>query len=239
MGIPSFAVLALAGLATALPVTPCTSNWWEKLHEGHLHDINTGVWLGLPIHLVFPGGTGCYKGQRTVETTGTKDEAEEPDFSNMPDVSWMPGFEEAKKTWKKKPAPVSAPNSHGYTPAPAQAYNPAPYQPSTPTPQQPQPQPQVGGSYSIPDGMHLQLEPNNLDSAKNWDKPEIQNFRPGVGAIPNGWHLELVGVVNGPGLNNQPQAPPSPPATAQKSQLNSAGWKITSIPALSTKPVWN
>jgi hypothetical protein len=56
-----FAIFSLA-LANPYPQSECTSNGWEKVHEGHGHNINGKVPGALNIPL--PGGTGCYKGKK-------------------------------------------------------------------------------------------------------------------------------------------------------------------------------
>ena len=60
------ALLSLAGLAVALSATraECESNAWEKIHEGHDHNINTGNVGSAHLGLKLPGGSGCYKGQK-------------------------------------------------------------------------------------------------------------------------------------------------------------------------------
>lgn len=40
----------------------CTSTEWEKIHEGHGHNINDGTVGGQSLGLKLPGGNGCYKG---------------------------------------------------------------------------------------------------------------------------------------------------------------------------------
>jgi hypothetical protein len=67
------ALLSLAGLAVAVP-QGCTSNAWEKLHEGHGHNINTGDVGGAKLGLNLPGGTGCYKGEKV----GSSSTAQKP-----------------------------------------------------------------------------------------------------------------------------------------------------------------
>jgi hypothetical protein len=42
----------------------CTSNAWEKVHEGHGHNIHDGTVGGANLGLKLPGGSGCYKGQK-------------------------------------------------------------------------------------------------------------------------------------------------------------------------------
>jgi hypothetical protein len=230
MRISTVATLFFSGVAVALPARPeCNSNFWEKLHEGHWHDINTGVWFGLPIHLTFPGGTGCYKGTKTVAGPVNPSNDEEPDLSKLPagmNVSWMPGYAEASKNWKKKP--TSAPDQQ-YAPAPAPA--PAPYQQYSPAPAPGQsagfsPSSQQIPYMAVPEGMHLQLEPDTLEAAKNWDRPEIQQFQPGK-QVPQGWHLELVGVINS--SPNQQAAPEQ-----AKEVVDRSGWHVQSVPALSS-----
>jgi hypothetical protein len=222
MHFSSISILFFSGIAVALPKPePCKSNWWEKIHEGHWHDINSGSWFGLPIHLVFPGGTGCYKGTRT---TAAPETDEEPDLSKLPSgmsASWMPGYDEASKKWassKKKPAQPSTAQTPSYNPN--QPYSPTPNQPYGPAPNQQQSAPQL----AIPQGMHLQLEPNDLESAKQWNSPEVQQFQPGM-TVPNGWHLELVGVV--------PNAPPPSTPNQQNDVVQSSGWHVQQIPSLS------
>jgi hypothetical protein len=43
----------------------CTSNAWEKIHEGHGHNINDGTVAGKPLGLKLPGSSGCYKGAKS------------------------------------------------------------------------------------------------------------------------------------------------------------------------------
>lgn len=38
------------------------STEWEKIHEGHGHNINDGTVGGQSLGLKLPGGNGCYKG---------------------------------------------------------------------------------------------------------------------------------------------------------------------------------
>jgi hypothetical protein len=40
----------------------CQSTEWEKVHEGHGHNINDGTVAGQNLGLKLPGGNGCYKG---------------------------------------------------------------------------------------------------------------------------------------------------------------------------------
>jgi hypothetical protein len=47
------------------PGAGCQSNAWEKVHEGHGHNINDGSVGGAPAGLKLPGGNGCYKGQKS------------------------------------------------------------------------------------------------------------------------------------------------------------------------------
>jgi hypothetical protein len=42
----------------------CQSNSWEKIHEGHGHNVNDGTVGGANLGLKLPGGSGCYKGQK-------------------------------------------------------------------------------------------------------------------------------------------------------------------------------
>jgi hypothetical protein len=42
----------------------CQSTSWEKVHEGHGHNINDGTVSGANLGLKLPGGTGCYKGAK-------------------------------------------------------------------------------------------------------------------------------------------------------------------------------
>jgi hypothetical protein len=57
------AIIFIAGLVLASP-QGCQSNSWEKVHEGHGHNINTGDVGTAHLGLKLPGGSGCYKGQK-------------------------------------------------------------------------------------------------------------------------------------------------------------------------------
>jgi hypothetical protein len=56
-------ILSVASLALGRPQS-CQSNAWEKVHEGHGHNINTGDVGTAHLGLKLPGGSGCYKGQK-------------------------------------------------------------------------------------------------------------------------------------------------------------------------------
>jgi hypothetical protein len=43
----------------------CESNAWEKIHEGHGHNVNDGTVGGANLGLKLPGGNGCYKGAKS------------------------------------------------------------------------------------------------------------------------------------------------------------------------------
>jgi len=59
----SLVLLSVVGIAVAVP-QGCSSSAWEKLHEGHGHNINNGHVGSMNLGLKLPGGTGCYKGQK-------------------------------------------------------------------------------------------------------------------------------------------------------------------------------
>jgi hypothetical protein len=74
MKLYTFIFALLVNIAIAMPQAgpkakggeggACTSNAWEKVHEGHGHNIHDGTVGGANLGLKLPGGTGCYKGQK-------------------------------------------------------------------------------------------------------------------------------------------------------------------------------
>jgi hypothetical protein len=58
LGSPKAAAPATGG-------AECQSTEWEKIHEGHGHNINDGTVAGANLGLKLPGGNGCYKGVKS------------------------------------------------------------------------------------------------------------------------------------------------------------------------------
>jgi len=192
-------LLSLAGttavLARPLPAAPeCRSNAWELIHEAHWHNINNGDWLGLPIGLVFPGGSGCWHGSKVImenEHEGM------PDLSRIPKglLESMPGYKEAQAEWskpkapKQPAAPVYPQPAAPVIPQPAAPVIPKPVapvykQPVTPTFVQPSPQPNVPIPNiplpNLPQGWHLEIVPTTPQAASP--------VMPGM-VVPEGYHI--------------------------------------------------
>lgn len=150
-------VLVTGSVISALPVVPkCESNAWEKVHEFHFHNINSGTFIGIPIGLRFPGGSGCYKGEAT-EGAPQAGATPQPDLSKVPGgFEWMPGYAEAAKAngWnanKNQPAapayaPAPAPYTMNLPPRPSPDWSP-PQSYDTPLP--------VAPNGQVPDGYQL------------------------------------------------------------------------------------
>jgi hypothetical protein len=138
-------VFSLAFGVIARPADPqpeCDSNLWEKFHELHIHDINTGYWFGIPTGLVFPGGSECYRGKKVVSPYSKKTQ-EIPEWMKK-----LPGFDAAASaggisvaSQSPTPQPTQQPTLQ-YQPQYQPQYSsqsPAPYQaPQYPYQQQPQ-----------------------------------------------------------------------------------------------------
>jgi hypothetical protein len=102
MKLSSLTLLSILGVVAALPVNTqdCTSNGWEKFHELHFHDINTGVLLGYPLGFKLEGGTGCYKGEKTVFAPEKDKKPKSADHQAQQIPQWMkelPGYQDAVK----------------------------------------------------------------------------------------------------------------------------------------------
>jgi hypothetical protein len=122
----SFIVVSFTGTIIAIAIPQeCTSNSWEKFYELHFHDINNGDLFGVPLGLVFSGGTGCYKGHKTVPRP---DEVDKPESNEIPE--WMknlPGFQQTAPVWNQPGIPENpkaAPNFEANRPSPSNTFKP-------------------------------------------------------------------------------------------------------------------